>query len=147
VASFMSLLRPGTLRMCMALARTRVKCSSSTCHTGFQYTPVDSIALWVTCARATIRRGVINSPVVVPKLLLPANEAMFYEAHACDDELLVHVQSCTPRIHHLHRDHPFSWGSVESASSTAINRAHGQAVPPPQFGVLAGPRSNLRTSS
>ena len=43
----MSLFRPGTLRMCIALARTTVKGSSSTCQTGFQYTPVASIAACV----------------------------------------------------------------------------------------------------
>lgn len=46
-ASFVSLLRPGTFRMCMAFANTSVKCSSSTCHTGFQYTPVAFIATCV----------------------------------------------------------------------------------------------------
>ena len=49
VASFMSVLRPGTFRMCAALARTNVRVSSSTCQTGFQYTPVASIA---TCVHA-----------------------------------------------------------------------------------------------
>jgi Double zinc ribbon len=44
VASFTSLFRPGMLRMCMALARTSSKWPSRTCHTGFQYTPLDSMA-------------------------------------------------------------------------------------------------------
>src|ERR1700722_1130005 len=47
VASFTSVLRPRTLRMCRALASTSSNCSSSKCHTGFQYTPVASIATWL----------------------------------------------------------------------------------------------------
>src|SRR6185437_5332057 len=35
-ASFTSVLRPGTLRMCWSLASTNSRCSSSRCHTGFQ---------------------------------------------------------------------------------------------------------------
>src|SRR5690242_18741085 len=39
-ASFTSVLRPETLRMCRAVARTSSKCPSCRCHTGFQYQPV-----------------------------------------------------------------------------------------------------------
>ena len=65
-ASFRSLLRPGTFRMCCALASTSVNDSSSsrTCHTGFQYTPVASIA---TCVQpASVSQAASSSrPAVV----------------------------------------------------------------------------------
>src|SRR5439155_18473042 len=48
VASFTSVLRPGTFLTCAALASTSSKPRpASTCQTGFQYTPVASIAAWV----------------------------------------------------------------------------------------------------
>src|SRR5262245_15241662 len=48
LASFTSVLRPGTFFTCAAFARTSSKpLSASTCHTGFQYTPVASIATCV----------------------------------------------------------------------------------------------------
>src|SRR5215831_11777417 len=47
-ASFTSVLRPGTFFTCAAFAKTSSKLlSASTCHTGFQYTPVASIATCV----------------------------------------------------------------------------------------------------
>jgi hypothetical protein len=42
-------LRPGTWRRCVAFTNTNSKSVARTCHTGFQYTPVDSIA---TCVHA-----------------------------------------------------------------------------------------------
>ena len=47
MASLTSVLRPGTFLTCAALASTSSKWPSSTCHTGFQYTPVASMA---TCS-------------------------------------------------------------------------------------------------
>ena len=44
----MSVLRPGTFFTCAALASTNVNAlSDRMCQTGFQYTPVASIATWV----------------------------------------------------------------------------------------------------
>ena len=54
-ASVTSLFRPGTFRMWAALASTSSKASSSTCQTGFQYTPVASMA---TCVTAMAREPV-----------------------------------------------------------------------------------------
>src|SRR5262245_51526242 len=55
VASLTSLLRPGMLRICMALARTSANRPSRTRQTGFQYTPVDS--------SGDVRAAVSHQPV------------------------------------------------------------------------------------
>src|SRR3954462_1822563 len=44
MASFTSVLRPGTAFTCIALASTSSKSSANTAQTGFQYTPVASMA-------------------------------------------------------------------------------------------------------
>src|SRR5262245_9185329 len=65
VASFTSVLRPGTFFTCTAFARMSSKLlSASTCHTGFQYTPVASIA---TCVQPFSSSHSLNSirPAVV----------------------------------------------------------------------------------
>src|SRR5437899_2193142 len=67
-ASLTSLLRPGMLRMCIALARTSSKWPSSTCHTGFQYTPVDSMATWVQPCVASQSLSASSSGVVEPNV-------------------------------------------------------------------------------
>ena len=66
-ASFRSLLRPGTFRMCCALASTSVNDASSsrTCHTGFQYTPVASIATCVQPASVSQAASASRPAVVV----------------------------------------------------------------------------------
>ena len=61
-------MRPGTLRMCAALASTSSNSSSSTCQTGFQYTPVASIATCVQPCSASQSASASNSVVVLPKL-------------------------------------------------------------------------------
>src|SRR5882724_4431130 len=59
VASFTSVLRPGTFLTWAALAKTSSKLpSASTCHTGFQYTPVASIA---TCVQPLVASHSPNS--------------------------------------------------------------------------------------
>src|SRR5437899_2193143 len=68
VASLTSLLRPGMLRLCIALARTSSKWPSSTCHTGFQYTPVDSMATWVQPCVASQSLSASSSGVVEPNV-------------------------------------------------------------------------------
>src|SRR5499426_1611371 len=68
VASFTSLLRPGMLRMCMALARTRVNWPSRTCPIGFQYTPVDSMATCVQSWAVSQSLSANRSAVVVPNV-------------------------------------------------------------------------------
>src|SRR5438270_793184 len=46
--SFWSVFRPGTALMCCAFTNNTLNCSARMFHTGFQYTPVDSMAAWVT---------------------------------------------------------------------------------------------------
>src|SRR2546423_5741346 len=46
-ASLTSVLRPGTCLMCWALTTQTVNCPSSKLKSGFQDTPVDSMATWV----------------------------------------------------------------------------------------------------
>jgi hypothetical protein len=66
--SFTSVFWPGTFLMCIALASTSANASSSTCQTGFQYTPVASIATCVTPASAGQSASASNCLVVVPKV-------------------------------------------------------------------------------
>src|SRR5262249_1210007 len=64
-ASLTSLLRPGRLRTTVAFASTRVRWSSSMCHTGFQYTPVDSSTAWVEPAATSHSRNARSPAAVV----------------------------------------------------------------------------------
>src|SRR5258708_35681992 len=68
VASFTSVLRPGTFLMCAALASTNSKSSSKICHTGFQYTPVASIATCVQLQELS-HSAKLNNPLVVVRKL------------------------------------------------------------------------------
>jgi hypothetical protein len=54
--------------MCMALARVNSRTPSNTCQTGFQYTPVDSMATWVHPCEASQSANASNSLVVEPKV-------------------------------------------------------------------------------
>src|SRR5262249_12294461 len=76
--SLTSLLRPGTFLMCAAFASTSLKSSSDNmCQTGFQYTPVASIA---TCAHlvsvshsdSAIRLAVVVANVRISLTRLPS---------------------------------------------------------------------------
>ncbi len=60
-------LRPGTALICWALASTIWKCSSSTFQTGFQYTPVDSMATCRTLKLLSHSANSRRSRVVQPK--------------------------------------------------------------------------------
>jgi hypothetical protein len=68
VASFTSVFRPGTFLMCIAFASTSTNDSSSTCHTGFPYTPVASIATCVTRPSASQSASARSCLVVVPNV-------------------------------------------------------------------------------
>jgi hypothetical protein len=68
VASLTSVLRPGTFLMCIAFASTSSKLPSSTCHTGFQYTPVASMATWVTPCSVSHSDNAMSSFVVAPNV-------------------------------------------------------------------------------
>jgi hypothetical protein len=68
VASFTSVLRPGTFLTCIALASTSSNASARTAQTGFQYTPVASMAACVTPWPASQRARRSSSTVVVPNV-------------------------------------------------------------------------------
>src|SRR4029450_10729554 len=63
-----SVLRPGTCLTWAALTSRQVKVSSSTYHTGFQYTPVLSMATWVTPWVFSHSRRATSSAAIVPKV-------------------------------------------------------------------------------
>src|SRR6266852_573526 len=67
-ASLTSLFRPGTLRTVAALARSIAPSLSSTCHTGFQYTPVVSTTACVQASARNQSASASNPLVVVPKV-------------------------------------------------------------------------------
>ena len=70
-ASFTSDLRPGTFLKCAGLTRQSLKfSSSSTFHTGIQYTPVDSIAISTISFSRSHAVSSCSSRVVAPKLLV-----------------------------------------------------------------------------
>src|SRR5262245_42093406 len=66
-ASFTSLLRPGTFFTCAAFARISANRPSRMCQTGFQYTPVASIATCVHPALSNHSASANNPCVVVGK--------------------------------------------------------------------------------
>ena len=68
VASLTSVVRVGTFRTCWAFASARSNASQSTCHTGFHYTPLASIATWVQSCSANQSEIASSSLVVLPKL-------------------------------------------------------------------------------
>src|SRR5215207_9033643 len=68
VASFTSVLRPGTALTGWALASTSSKSPAKTAQTGFQYTPVASIATAVTPWPVSHSESRSNSAVVVAKV-------------------------------------------------------------------------------
>ena len=86
-ASLRSLLRPGTFRICWALASTRVNDSSRTCHTGFQYTPVASIARGVDRRSRDNRTRSTSTqlPATVPYAMGPRLVGARAERHALED--------------------------------------------------------------
>ncbi len=144
IASLTSVLRPGTLRMCAALASTSSNSASSTCHTGFQYTPVASIATW--------RAVVLGQPVGQREQLggggAEAAHLLMHgrrdAAHAGHDGVLVHVQARTARVEHLHENLLAVAGRRrQSSSSKSTSRASGRRRPLPHCGVLAGLRVQL----
>src|SRR5215471_4942632 len=102
VASLTSLLRPGTFLMCAALASTSSNSPSSRCHTGFQYTPVASIAMCVQPASRS-QSASDNNPRVTP--YLPSYCGAFHHPPACHHLLFVHVQPRTSFMHHIHSSH------------------------------------------
>ena len=64
----MSVLRPGTFLTCAASAGISASSpSDSTCQTGFQHTPVASIAAWVQPRSANQAAGAGRPGVVVSK--------------------------------------------------------------------------------
>jgi hypothetical protein len=67
-ASFTSVLRPGTFLTCCALATTISNAPSRMAYTGFQYTPVLSMATWVQPCDSSHSRKASSSRVVVPKV-------------------------------------------------------------------------------
>src|SRR6516165_4834112 len=67
VASFTSLLRPGTFFTCAAFARISANRPSRMCQTGFQYTPVASIATCLHPALSNHSASANNPCVVVGK--------------------------------------------------------------------------------
>jgi hypothetical protein len=98
-ASFTSDLRPGTFLKCAGFTRQSSKpSSSSTFHTGIQYTPVDSIAISTISFSRSHAASSCSSRVVAPKLgaqhagagQLVVQEALRAEAaeQALDDAVL-----------------------------------------------------------
>jgi hypothetical protein len=87
-----SLSRPGRLRTAVALASTSVKRSSSRCHTGFQYSPVDSSTACVQPA-ATRHPSNTRSPaaVVANVRTFVLRRSRRRHPHTSHHGLLVHV--------------------------------------------------------
>ncbi|MDT4883063.1 hypothetical protein FQZ97_1190730 [compost metagenome] len=73
IASLTSVLRPGTFFTCAALASTSSKWPSSTCHTGFQYTPVASMATTSTWKESSQSHKLSRAEVVVAKVRTSCN--------------------------------------------------------------------------
>ena len=143
VASFTSLLRPGTPLMCAAFASTSSKRPSRMCQTGFQYTPVASIA--------TMRAPGCLEPL--GKLQQSARRRR-EPAHLALDPtlgdkpqaghhfLLVHVETGTALMQCLHAHLPQGGRREALASGTLPNvlqDAH-QPRPGPSVATITGAR-------
>jgi hypothetical protein len=63
-----SVLRPGTFLMCCALTTSTSSVPSSRLYSGFQYTPVDSIATCVQPAATSQSTNASRSAVIVPNV-------------------------------------------------------------------------------
>lgn len=92
-ASLMSVLRPGTRLRCAGLMSNSSKpASSSTHHTGFQKTPVDSMTTWVTPSAQPLRQGPqIVGERQVGAHLRTSGPPPTRGPHAGGERLLVHV--------------------------------------------------------
>ena len=139
VASFTSVLRPGTFLMCIAFASTRSKLPSSTCQTGCQYTPVASIATWVTPRSLSHSDNASNSVVVAPKVRTSCDTARSpaTRAHATT------VSRCTSSPAHLGKSTSM-WPSIgkcrrEPTSSKSSLRASGLSASPTIPGARGAP--------
>src|SRR5262247_2109846 len=68
-ASALSVFRPGTFLTWAALTKNTVKVSSRRLETGFQYSPVLSMATWVMLASVSQSAKLSRSRVMVPNVL------------------------------------------------------------------------------
>ncbi len=143
VASFTSVLRPGTFLMCAAFARTSWNFSSRMCQTGFQYTPVASIA---TCVHASVSSHADNSsrPVVVVSNVRTSSVSLLsstMRAHATT------VRWCTSRpaqrLYINSTGHSFAAAAWDPRGAKSSKRAPGPCRPWQQFGVRVGSRVRL----
>src|SRR5215831_9026378 len=95
-ASFTSVLRPGTFLMRWALATVSSKSPSRMAYTGFQYTPVDSMATCVqpSACNHSQRHQLVAGGAELPNVLLdfPVGQDDQQTSHHCG---LMHVQSTT----------------------------------------------------
>ena len=136
VASFRSLLRPGTFRMCCALASTSVNeaSSSRTCHTGFQYTPVASIA---TCVQ----------PASVSQAASSSRPAVVVANSRCS---VVTFRPAAMRAHAFtHREWTSSPGAFPISRSRAhTHRRHGHPLQTvPSAGLIERPQEKNRVDA
>lgn len=94
--SLASVLRPGTFLICAAFTSSTSNPSSSTQYTGFQYSPVDSIATCVTCHCSSQSRSARRSPVLVPNVARVAYR--FRPSPGTRTQALI-VSRCTSKPH------------------------------------------------
>jgi len=128
--------------MCAALTSRHVKSLFRTYYTGFQYTPVLSIATWVTSCAASQSRSTTRSPAVVRKVCAcccvrwPLPPPIRTQAR---DGVLVHVESTAALDLSLHRrPPPETWPPTGGASWSRFCSALSQQ----QCGVPKAPTSH-----
>jgi hypothetical protein len=140
----------GIARTCPGFASTSVKCASSMCQTGFQYTPVASSATISHCccsatrrAREPARRG--RNPCARPQDL-----SSRYHTRTPHHFVLVHVEAGTPAMNDVHSTPP-GWRSAELAILQSTKRAPVPAEDRPARGHSmrcgTSSRSKLTTGS
>ena len=101
-ASLTSVLRPGTCLKCRALTIHTSNSSASTLNTGFQYTPVLSIATWVTPKPVSQAAKASRPASVVAKVLSGVARPRRWTRRTSDDNTLVDVQAGTTLEHDFH---------------------------------------------
>src|SRR3982751_6619895 len=136
VASFTSVLRPGTALTWWALASTSSKSPAKTAQTGFQYTPVASIAMHVTPWPVSHSESRSSSVVVVPKVstkrtTTPAAPPACVQAPESHDRVPVDVEPGATHVEDVHNGLAFGWrrrGAPDDRSLGCVLRPKGLAT-------------------
>src|SRR5579863_4568594 len=138
-----SLLRPGTCLRCRAFTSSTVKRLSKMLKIGFQNTPVDSMATFVTPSAASQSAIARRSRVIVPPVACLAMHATvrFDSTHTGFDRLFMHIQTGTASKNVLH--HPLLSACARGHRKVKQSAPRALAEARRQFGVRSDAQARL----